>query len=504
MKEGTVMKERSIWRALSSAVASLALIGGALVASAPVAQADTPIGGCSISGNSNGPVGVPQQLTVQDCQNFGVVGIGYNGAPASQTINIFQGVGTNSIATWTPLAAGTASLFLGSVIYTQSLISQVSTTSTVSAANNAQIGVATRITVTVQSASPSSYSPTGQVVVRDGNGALLQTMGLTPGPGNGQAFAYYWWTPTVVGSFTFQATYNADVNATGSVSPPDVVVATPSGNPITLTNPAQMTQGVPVTLTATVTPRSIQGSAGFTLNGNPISASIPFVNGVANFTWTPNVVGQVTLGANFTTNQGGTGSTTNSVNIISGPVSSDTITLVQPGWGNWVNGGSYNMGNGSNFTFQASTLSGAAVTLSETGPCTISGLTLQVNAGAGVCNMRANSQGGNGYAGVTYNYTINLVPGTQVATFSAPPTGRYRVGRVLVLESPAQGDTNAGQNISWDVTAGAGACRILYPSSGAVTLRILRPRRCTVIGSAPGVPGQWNAFRTARQYTGRR
>jgi hypothetical protein len=328
-------------------------------------------------------------------------------------------------------------------------------------------------------------------------------MGLTPGPGNGQAFAYYWWTPTVAGSFTFQATYSGDANSTGSVSPPDVVVATPSGNPITLTAPAQMTQGVPVTLTATVTPRTIQGSAGFTLNGNPISASIPFVNGVANFTWTPNVVGQVTLGANFTTNQGGTGSTTNQVTIIAGPVASDAITLVQPGWGNWVNGGSYNMGNGSNFTFQASTLSGAPVTLSETGPCTVSGLTLQVNAGSGVCNMKATSPGANGYAGVTYGYTINLVPGTQIATVSAPPSGRYRVGRVLVLESPAQQDTNAGQNIAWRVTVGRNVCRVLYPSSGAVTLRILRRGTCTVIGSAPAVGGQWLSVQTARQYRGR-
>jgi len=496
------MKSRSPWRILSSAVASVALLGGVLVA-APVAHADTPIGGCSISGNSNGPVGVPQQLSVQDCQNLGQVGIGYNGAAPSQFVSVFQGVGTNSIATWTPLVAGTASLFLANAIYAQSQISQVSTTTTVSAANNAQLGIPTRINVTVQSASPSSYPPTGQVVVRDGNGALLQTMGLTPGPGNGQAFAYYWWTPTVAGSFTFQATYSGDANSTGSVSPPDVVVATPSGNPITLTAPAQMTQGVPVTLTATVTPRTIQGSAGFTLNGNPISPSIPFVNGVANFTWTPNVVGQVTLGANFTTNQGGTGSTTNQVTIIAGPVASDAITLVQPGWGNWANGGSYNMGNGSNFTFQASTLSGAPVTLSETGPCTVSGLTLQVNAGSGVCNMKATSPGANGYAGVTYGYTINLVPGTQIATVSAPPSGRYRVGRVLVLESPAQQDTNAGQNIAWRVTVGRNVCRVLYPSSGAVTLRILRRGTCTVIGSAPAVDGQWLSFQTARQYRGR-
>jgi hypothetical protein len=432
--------------------------------------------------------------------------VSYNGSTVSQNVDIFVGQGSLATANWTPLQAGTAVFSLnGAPASPNSIpISKVSTTSTVSAPNNAQVGVATKITVTVQSASPSSYTPTGQVVVKDSNGATLTTMGLTGGPGNGQAYAYYWWTPTTPGSYTFQATYNADANDVGSVSPQDVVVATPSGNPITLTAPAQMTQGVPVTLTATVYPKSVQGTAGFTLNGNPISAAIPFVNGVATFTWTPNVVGQVTLGASYTTNQGGSGSTTNKVNIIAGPVASDAITLVQPGWGNWANGGSYNMGNGSNFTFQASTLSGAPVTLSETGPCTVSGLTLAVNAGAGVCNMKASTPGGNGYAGVTYNYTINLVPGQQTAVVSAPVTGRYKVGRVLVLESPAQQDTNAGQNINWNVKKpGKKTCQLLYPSTGAVTLKIKGKGTCTVIGSAPAVPGQWLKFQTARQYTGR-
>jgi hypothetical protein len=500
------MKSRSPWRILSSTIAGIALLGGSLAVGAPAAlAADPPIGGCSISGNNPGPVGVTQTLNVQDCQNYGQVGIGYNGNPPSQFINIFQGAfGTNAQATWTPLVAGTANLYLGGAIYSTSQITKVATTTTVSAPNNAQIGVATKITVTVQSASPSAYNPTGQVVVKDINGATLSTMGLTAGPGTGQSFAYYWWTPTTAGSFTFQATYAADANDQGSVSPQDVVIATPSGSPIALTHPAQMTQGVPVTLTATVFPKSIQGSVGFTLNGNPISAAIPLINGVANYTWTPNVVGQVTLGASYTTNQGGSGSTTDNVNIIAGPVSADAITLVQPGWGAWNNGGSYNMGNGSNFTFQASTLSGAAVTLSETGPCVVSGLTLQVNNGSGVCNMKATSPGGNGYAGVTYNYTINLVPGVQTATLSAPVSGRYKVGRVLVLESPSQQDTNAGQNINWKIKKGGkGVCQLLYPNDGSVTLKIKKKGTCTALGTAPGVSGQWLKFSTARIYTGR-
>jgi hypothetical protein len=265
-----------------------------------------------------------------------------------------------------------------------------------------------------------------------------------------------------------------------------------------------MTQGVPVTLTATVYPQSIQGSVGFTVNGAPISASIPLVNGVANYTWTPNVVGQVTIGASYTTNQGGSGSTSDKANVIAGPVATDAITLVQPGWGPWTPNGSYTLGNGSSFTFQASTLSGAPVTLSETGPCVVSGLTITVNQGAGSCNVVASSPGANGYAAVKTGYTVNLIPGVQQAPLNAPPSGSFKVGRVIVLETPSQQNTSAGQNINWKVKKGGKAvCKLLYPNDGSVTLRIAKRGSCTVLGTAAAVPGQWQQFQTARNYTGR-
>jgi hypothetical protein len=266
-----------------------------------------------------------------------------------------------------------------------------------------------------------------------------------------------------------------------------------------------MTQGQSVVLTATVFPAGTQGSVGFTINGNPISASISInAQGQAQFTWTPNVAGQVTLGANYTTNQGGSGSTSEVVNINAGPTQFDNITLVQPGLGPWAPNGTYTLGNGSNFTFQASSLSGAPVTLSETGPCAVTGLTISVPTGTGVCNLKASTNGGNGYGPITFGYTVNLIPGTQTATLSAPPSGSYPTRRALVLESPAQQDTNAGQNIQWRVAKGGrGVCQLRYPNSGAVTLRFVKRGSCTVVGQAPGVPGQWNPFRTARNYTGR-
>jgi hypothetical protein len=382
-------------------------------------------------------------------------------------------------------------------------ITQVSTSTTTSTPNTATLGQATQVTVTVQSSSPSSYQPTGQVVVRNANGALLQTMGLTPGPGNGQAYAYYWWTPSQAGTYYFQATYSGDANATTSVSPQDTIIATSSGNTIALTAPGTMTQGVPVTLIATVYPVGVQGSVGFTLNGAPISASIPIVNGQASFLWTPNVVGNVTLGANYTTNSGGSGSTTDKVTIVPGPVAKDVITLTQPGYGTWAPNGTYPLGNGSTFAFVASTLSGAGVVLTESGPCQVSGLTLVVDEGSGQCNLVASSSGGNGYAPVQQGYTVTMVPGTQTAVLAAPQSGKINVGKTITLATSSQGETNAGQNITWKITSGKNSvCSLKFPSSGAVKLKMLKKGTCNVKGSAPGVSGQWNAYSITRSYKG--
>ncbi len=503
------MKKRSPWRVLSSAAASVALIGGALTVAAPAAHADSTLTGPSSAAPSqqvtftlsSPPSGVLQIEDVTIQQPYASVTAGVGSGPVSFTFNTPSSAQTLKLNVWNVdeqawVLANPVTLTVGGV---------VGTTTVVSAPNTATIGQSTTINVTVTSNDGSQYTPPGQVRLTDANGAQYVLMNLTSSSTPGQSFAYYRWTPKTAGTFFFIATYvpSAGSLATQSVSIQDAVIATPSGNTISITAPPKLSVGTPVTLVATVYPTNTQGSVGFNVNGNWISPSIPLNNGQASFSWTPTTAGNVTLGASYTTLNGGSGSTTQTVTV-GAPSATDVITLVQPGWGAWGNGGSYNMGNGSNFTFQASSLSGAPVTLSETGPCVVSGLTLQVNTGAGVCNMKATSAGGNGYSGVTYNYTINLVPGQQVATLSAPVSGNYKVGRVLVLESPSQQDTNAGQNISWKIKKpGKKTCQLLYPSTGAVTLKIKGKGTCTVIGSAPGVSGQWLKFQTARNYTGR-
>jgi hypothetical protein len=492
-------------RRLGGTLTSITAVAAIAIASLGLAAnpASAAIGSCAITGNSNSAIGVPQQLSVQDCGNFGVVGVNYANGAASQQVQIFPGAGTNGIATWVPNSTGVASLTLGSDTFATSTIARTSTSTTISTPNTAPVGQVTKVLVTVQSASPSAYQPTGQAVVRNANGAVLNQFTLTPGPGIGQAFGYFWWTPTTTGTFFFQATYSGDSNATSSVSPQDTVIVTPSGNTISLTAPGTMTQGVPVTLAATVAPAGVQGSVGFTVNGTPISASIPIVNGVSTFVWTPNVVGQVTLGASYTTNQGGSGSTSDRVTIVAGPTQTDVISLVQPGWGPWNPNGTYTLGNGSSFAFQATTLSGSGVTLSETGPCQVSGLTITIDTGSGQCNLVATSPGGNGYRGVQQGYTVSIIPGNQTAALAAPNSGNFSKGRTIRLQNPSQGQTNAGQNVTWRVTSGGNRCRIRYPSNGAVNLQLQRAGTCNVVARAPGVAGQWNQFRLERSYRAR-
>ncbi len=502
------MKFSARLRRTIGVLASLTLATGAIAIASPPAHAlgaltCTPTIAnvsqqviCQFTGDAAGLL-ILQDQNLQTVTTF----TGDLGATTAPFIFTTQSVSQNlSLSVW---AGNPLSLVSNAVTVTVGGV--VATTTTINAPNTATIGQSITITATVTSAGGSQYNPPGQVRITDANNATITTMGLTNGPGAGQSYAYFRWTPQTAGTFIFIATYvpSSGSLATASTSPQDALIATPSGNTISISAPPTLSLGTPVTLVATVYPSSVQGSVGFTVNGAPISASIPISNGSASFTWTPNIGGKITLGASYTTNTGGSGSTSEVVTV-SAPTATDVITLVQPGWGAWANGGSYNMGNGANFAFQANTLSGAPVSLTETGPCQVSGLTLSVNSGSGACNMKASTPGGNGYAGVTYSYNINLVPGIQTAKISAPPSGRFKVGRVLVLESPNATDTDAGQNISWKIKKGGKKyCALLYPSSGAVTLRIKGKGTCTAIGSAPGVAGQWQPFTTARNYTGR-
>lgn len=484
------------------AVAVSALILGTVAIAAVPAHA----GSMSLVGPASGVPGSVATYTVTGGTTGNIILQGTNGAQYGGTQT--WGFGTPSVAFTFSLPNSSVALYARNVdtgdtsnTINVSVASTVSTATYISAPNLATVGVATMVTVNVIAQGQTTYAPTGTVTVVDGSGNVVVTMGLTS-DGTSKSYAYWWWTPPTQGTYAFTARYNGDSVATSSTSATDQISASTSGNTISLIAPAQMTVGVPVRLTATLVPSTIQGSVGFTFNGAPISASIQIVNGSASMQWTPTVAGAAVLGASYTTNGGGSGSTTDKVNIVNGPAQQDIITLTQPGWGTWAPNGQYRLPNGSSTTMTATTLSGSPVTLTESGPCSVSGLTITVPIATGQCNIQASSPGGRGFAPVTYGYTVLPTLGNQTATVAAPNSGRLTKGRTYKLENSGQVDTNAGQNITWTITRGKNSvCKLGYPADASVTLKMLKSGRCDVRGTAPAVPNQWNAYVVSRSYT---
>ena len=482
-------------------IAAAALTLGVLGVAAAPSQA---LGGCQITGQSaTGVVGQAQVLTTSGCSGPYIYADYTSGARDQAQI---VGSGTLDQAVWIPAHLGQATLVdsnnSAAGTYTSNIV-QTPTITTISAPNTTQVGVPTTITVYVQSVSPSNYQPTGALTIRDANNAVITTLGLSPASGTGQAYAYWRWVAPSSGNYSFQASYTGDTYALSSQSPQDLLIATPSGSTISISAPSVVTAGIPVALTANVFPNTVQGSVGFTINGAPISASVPIFNGTATFNWNPTGQGNFTLGANYMTNQGGSGSTSQPLTVIAGPASRDSITLTQPGFGTWAPNGTYTLGQGTSVTFQATTLSGAMVTLSDTGPCTTSGLTLNVPTASGQCTLIAQSNGGNGYAPVTQNYTVSPGVGTQTAALAAPLSGKVNYKKITLLQTPAQGTTNANQNVVWSVASKSkSACTLVFPSDGAVHLRFKKRGYCTVTANAPGVTNQWAPFVLQRTYQG--
>ncbi len=489
--------------------AATALVIGTIGMAAVPAQA---LGGCQISGVTNGTAGVPETITVNACGDASVVYAQYsntlNGPVVATDTASIVGTGTIDQAIWIPSRTGYVTFSTnntqgdaGSSNPSNVYIGSTSTHTTVDAPNTAQVGQAVTVNVAVQATSPSHYKPTGTVTVRDANGATIVTMGLTPSGNNGQSFAYWRYTPTSLGNQIFIATYNGDSNSTTSVSPQDLMIVTASGGTISINAPSQVTAGVPVTLSATVAPNGVQGSVGFTINGAPISASIPIVNGTASYLWTPVGSGNVTLGASYTTNQGGSGSTSQTLNIVAGAVNKDYITLTQVGVGPWAPNGTYTLGAGT-YQFTATSLSGAQVRVGETGPCSWSGYTLTVPTG-GQCNIQAATNGGNGYAPANQGYTVTAGLGQQTAVLAAPNSGKVNYKKDIHLEEPDQGTTNANQTITWNVAPKSKkVCTLMFPSDGSVHVKFKARGYCTVTARAAGIPGQWAPFVLQRTYQG--
>ena len=289
--------------------------------------------------------------------------------------------------------------------------------------------------------------------------------------------------------------------SSAETSAPDTIQVTANGASFWLSNPGTLSQGATATLQAVVGVVPPTGSVSFTINGAPIATNVPVnAQGIAQTRWTPPAPGNFTLSASWVGNGGQQGSASEVLNVSAAPAVSDTI-VVRDGSGNVLNPATpVTVANGVTVPFTTQTSSGAAVQLTEAGPCQLNGNTLTATQGNGQCRVTAASPGGNGYGPATAVYTVSLVPGTQVPNTNVPVSGRVNRNTTITLERGNRSGTNANQDISWRVTEGRNVCQLRFPSNGNVNLRTVRSGTCTVRGTAPAVAGQWNRMVINRTY----
>lgn len=506
------------FRPLTIAAAAAIGLAGALV-QAPAASG---LGESSvtITGPTSALVGVPLTMgvLVDDSWTPGtsltITPVGSN-AGAAAPITVPNVSGQQQVFKFVPPHVGTYTFSVNGVTVVNApsvQVQPVSVNINVKAPNTVRAGQAVTINATV-TPTQGVLSPIGQIQFAIvGSGNLGQPVWLNQGSPSTASIS---WTPGAVGSVQFTATYIpftingfpdttcANSNCTSAV---DTVQVTNTGVNVFLTNPPQFFAGVPNIITAQVSVVPPTGGVTFLVNGQAFASNVPVqANGQASASWTPPAPGNYTISANWKSDTGVTGGSQETVTVSAGTGATDSIVLTPAGQASWAVGGTYQVPNGTTLTFAAATSSGSAVTLTDRGPCTISGMSLTATQGSGACTLIASSPGGRGFAPGTTTYNIQLVPGVQVADVNPPASGRYKVGRVLVLESPGQADTNAGQNIGWTIQkkgAGRKHCKLLYPNNGSVTLRVTGKGSCTVVGRAPGVAGQWQPFRLTRTYRG--
>jgi hypothetical protein len=506
-------------------VASLSavILGGLGLASAsPAAAAAASV---TLSGvQANGAVGVPQTLVVNAsisgaaCGSVLAPDATILGTSNGSTQTIGQATFTTCVGRnfqyrfqWLPASAGavlvTASVVDGTSSAARSVISAVSTTTRITVANVAQLGVPTNLTASVTANGGSLASPQGTVQFSVVGGGAIG--GPVPLNNAVPSTVQVQWTPAVLGQVSIVATYipatvNGTVNTTCGAtcsSTPDTVQVTSTGVLIYLANPPGFAAGLPSTITAVVSAFPPTGVVTFTVNGAPIASNVPVPqNGVVTTSWAPPAPGSFTIGANWTSSAGVSGSAQDTIVATAEAAQADAISLAPQGQGAWSTTGQYSLRNGTSTTFVTTTASGVPATLTVSGPCTLVGATLTVNQGTGQCRLVAASTGGNGYGPAQAIYTVSLATGNQVPRATVRASGDVKRGTTFTLATRANNVTNAGQRMSWSITSGANRCQLRYPSNGSVQLRAVRNGSCNVRATAPAIAGQWNRMVLNRTY----
>jgi hypothetical protein len=520
-------------RGVVATLAAGALISVGVLATAPPASAAPSIQ--LIGVQPTGTVGITQNLTIQANNVSGLCGstqaptASVYGTPPSGGLQL---LGTATLANCTDTGGGTVSYqytyqfvpnapqtwylqanvtLAGGGTYTSatspSTISPVATVTTLSAPNTVKVGQAVTLTATVTAQGGSLFSPNGTINFSVVGGGSIGTATLNNAV---PAIAQIQWTPGVAGGVNLIATYTPANNGlpyqaatcgSSCVSAPDNVQVTTSGVNVYIANPPSLAAGIPSTLTAVVGVVPPSGTVTFLINGSSIGTAPVQPNGYATINWTPGAPGTYGLTVNWLGSGGLTGSATENVSVGAQPAQADQIIITGSNGTTLTNGATYQVPNGTVISFTSRTASGAPVTITETGPCTLTANSITATQGSGQCNVTATSPGGNGYGPATITAVAALVPGTQTAKLAAPASGDINAGKTVTLAKASQDETAQGQTISWKITKGSGSiCSLSFPSNGAVKLKLKKKGQCNVQAKAKAVSGQWNAYSKTYKY----
>jgi hypothetical protein len=401
----------------STLVAGLLVVGAV---AAPGAQAKTKRPAPVIAA-ANGTVGIAETVTVvaAGLANQTVTLLfSLNGTSIVQqpvTLNA-QGGGSIQI---TPPAAGAWTITgvgaLASAAPLNITVSPITTTTVLSSVNQAQAGVATTMTIQVES-NAGNYVPAGSVVIGNGAGVTYGTAALV-GSGSGLATTSFSWTPPSPGVFPVVATYQpaaglgGTANAVGSSSSDSIqVLATVPL--VTLRLPTVFVIGAPVTMTAVISNPQLTGSAAFlnTINGTQtgISGSIPLSGSQSSMVWTPTALGNQSITADFSASNANTSGSSTQAIVVQPLGAPDPMSVSGNGLGVLRVNVPVTAGTSQRIAISTSSGSGAAVNLSEGGPCLLVGGTLVTPSSPGTCILTASSPGGAQFSANTASFVINV------------------------------------------------------------------------------------------------
>jgi len=372
----------------------------------------------------NGMVGVPENIAVQVSGLAGqTITLGLTSGPVATTIQAVVSAQGWASANWTPTAAGAWTISaLGSAISagTTTITVAPMPTFTVLLAqqalqqgvnNNLQGGVVAQI---------GSIAPTGSVYMATAGGNGITTQNLSGTFGTSSSTVTLPWTPGSGGATAIQATYQPNNgNFVASTSPISQPFVTTANTTVALRWPATLFAGTTTVIGAVLGAGLPDGSVAFSMDGTGISGSIPTVNGVASYQWTPPTSGIHTIAVTYTgnpqPNQASQASGANSQVVnIQGARAVDNITVDPPTQPAWSIAAPIVMASGSAVTLAATTTSNTTVLFSEQGPCVINGSVLTALS-AGQCQVTAFTAGNAALKPGSETYTI---------TITAPPRSR--------------------------------------------------------------------------------